>query len=457
MEQTNDIKRSRTRQYLLGLVLVGAVTTVAHYVQGFISEDNLMLWFLVSVIVAALYWGEGPAVLVAFLSFVALDFGVFHPRFSMGAFSIQYILSLLTFLGVGFVISRLSNDLRRQAEEARRRALISHELQLLGHDLVHVNSPDEVSAAFNAHVGRVFAIPIALRLTETGDCQASWTQGELSVEERDLLASFTQQARLALGRLQHADQARQALLVAERERVQNALLNSLSHDLQTPLASISGSLQVVAEPSMQLDNEARQSLLQVAREQTDRLRRLVTNLLQVTRLDGPGLRLDPQPVDAEELVGVVMDQWPDSLKGRISARLEEPVPELCVDYVLVVNLLQNLLENAHKYSPEGTPIELRVSYVPEANQIRFSVRDQGPGLLPEELPRIFEKFYRAQGQRHMSGSGLGLFIAKGIVDAHQGRIEATVPPDGGLEISCWLPAVATGRNATLEGAIAHGS
>jgi two-component system, OmpR family, sensor histidine kinase KdpD len=446
-------KANQRRQYLWGLVLVVIVTLVSHHVQGLISEDNLMLWFLVSVIVAALYWGEGPAVLVAFLSFLALDFGVFHPRFEFHRPDLQYFLSLGIFLGVAFLISRLSNDLRRQAGAALQHAITANELQLLGHDLLHVSSAEEVVEAFQAHSGRVFSGPVRLQLTSPWDCQVEWQGTELSPEQTQLLASFTQQARLALQRLHSAEEARQALLVAERERVQNALLNSLSHDLQTPLASIAGSLQVACDDEMAVTDEARRGLLQLAREQTDRLRRLVTNLLQVTRLDGPGLRLDRQIVDVEELVGVLLERWPQSLKGRISAQLDPGVPELEVDYVLVVNLLQNLLENAHKYSPEGTKIELHVRE--DDGWVRFDVRDRGPGIPAEELPQIFDKFYRSQrAQQHMSGSGLGLFICKGIVDAHQGRIVARLTDEGSLEISVWLPAAGS-SSANTQGAMVN--
>jgi K+-sensing histidine kinase KdpD len=403
-------------RYFQGLLLVLAVTVFSHSVQGWISEDNLMLWFLVSVILAALYWGKGPALLVGFLSFLALDFGVFHPAFALGTPNAQYFLSLFTFLGVGFVISRLADDLRHQVAVAKS-------LHDYAYDLNLVTTPEEVHQTFVRHTQGLFGKPARLTLEGAADAE---------------LDSFVQPARLALQKLQSQQERDLAMLERERERVQNALLNSLSHDLQTPLASLAGSLQVVSDSSLELDQAVRQQLLQLAKEQTERLRHLVTNLLQMTRLDGPGLRLNHQAVEVDELLGVVMEHCPTSLRHRIELLASEELPDLEVDYVLVVNLLVNLLENAHKYAPEGSPIQLLVEHTPP--YLHFCVRDRGPGMDPKELPFIFDKFYQGQGAK-LSGSGLGLFIAKGIVTAHQGRIEARLREGGGLEISCWLPTL----------------
>ena len=430
---------NQSRQYLWGLVLVLAVYYGSHQAKHLISEDNLMLFFLVQVILAALYWGEGPATLVAFLSFLALDFGVFQPRFRLNTPDLQYCISLLTFLGVGYIISRLSNSLRRQAQAARQRAESSQQLELFGRDLTQVQTEEEVMRAFERHAGRLFGPQVRLKLGGPELCQLEGAEGDLSDEMGDLLTSFVHQSKLALQRVHSAEDLRQAMLVTERERVQNALLNSLSHDLQTPLASVAGSLQVACDPNIQLEPEVRQGLLQLAGEQTERLRRLVSNLLQMTRLDGPGLVLNLQTVQPDELVGVVLEQTPATLRGRIEIDVPEDLPELNVDYVLVVNLLQNLLENAHKYTPQGSPIQLSMKV--DGDLVRCDVRDRGPGIPAEDIPLIFDKFYRAKGLE-LSGSGLGLFIAKGIVDAHGGKIQARLRRSGGLEISCWLPYAA---------------
>lgn len=422
-------------QYVLGICLVLVLSVFSYVVHGLISEDNLMLWFLVGVIVAALYWGEGPTILVAFLSFLALDFGVMVPRFQLNLADPQYYLSLATFLAVGFVISRLSNDLRRQAVEAQQRAEFAHTLQQFSRDLTDASSDQQVCAAFARHCNKLYPGKVELSLGGDNFCETRWKDDQTIAE----VESFTQQARLALQRLKSDRELRETMLVAERERVQNALLNTLSHDLQTPLASLAGSLQLVSDPHLPIEPGVQQELLQLAREQTDRLRRLVNNLLQITRLDGPGLRLHREIVDCEELVGVVLEHCPANLRKRILTHLPEEGAdlELEVDYALVVNLLVNLLENAQKYTPEDTPIELQLTE--DSEMVRLEVLDRGPGLPPEEMPKIFDKFYQAPGSE-LSGSGLGLFIAKGVVDAHQGRIQASLREGGGLAIRCWLPS-----------------
>ena len=339
---------------------------------------------------------------------------------------------------MAYVISRLSNSLRRQASEAQRRAEFSQQLQLFGRDLTLVQTAQDVTSAFERNAERIFGPKVRLKLGGEELCRVEGADPAYPAEVADLLSSFVHQSKLALQRVAGAEELRQAMLVAERERVQNALLNSLSHDLQTPLASVAGSLQVVCDPAIQLEPEVRQGLLQLASEQTERLRRLVSNLLQMTRLDGPGLVLNLQAVQPDELMGVVLEQAPATLRSRMESDVPDDLPDLNVDYVLVVNLLQNLLENAHKYTPEGSPIE--VSFRRDGEMLCCVVRDRGPGIPAADIPRIFDKFYRAKGLE-LSGSGLGLFIAKGIVDAHNGRIEARLRSGGGLEISCWLPYV----------------
>ncbi len=308
---------------------------------------------------------------------------------------------------------------------------------MFGRDLTQIHNEDDVVRAFERNAGRIFGPQARLKLGGPDLCHLEGAlAGPGPSETIDLLTSFVNQARLALQRVKSAEEARQAMLVAERERVQNALLNSLSHDLQTPLASVAGSLQVACDPAIHLEPEVRQGLLQLAGEQTERLRRLVTNLLQMTKLDGPGLVLNLQSVQPDELVGVVMEQTPATLRDRIEIDVPEDLPELHVDYVLVVNLLQNLIENAHKYTPQGSPIQLSMRV--DGEFVRCDVRDRGPGIPAEDIPLIFDKFYRAKGME-LSGSGLGLFIAKGIIDAHAGKIQARLRKSGGLEISCWLP------------------
>jgi two-component system sensor histidine kinase KdpD len=252
------------------------------------------------------------------------------------------------------------------------------------------------------------------------------------------LESFTSQASLALERMQLAEQARQVELLQATERLQNALLNSISHDLRTPLVTITGALSSLDDHTTTLSDESRRSLIESAREESDRLNRLVSNLLDMSRLESGALRVVREPADMQDLIGAALGQIEYRLGSR-DARVEIPddLPPVPLDYVLIVHALVNLLDNALKYSDEGSPLEIHARV--ESREIKIAVLDRGMGIPAGDLARVFDKFYRVKRSEHISGTGLGLAISKGIVEAHGGRIWAENRPGGGAVISFVLP------------------
>jgi two-component system sensor histidine kinase KdpD len=264
------------------------------------------------------------------------------------------------------------------------------------------------------------------------------SQATLSPDQRRLLEAFASQAALAIERAHLAEQARETQISRETEKLQTALLNSISHDLRTPLVSITGALSSLREEEIALDEAARRSLLDMAGEEADRLNRLVGNLLNMTRLEAGAMRLTIQPADVQDVIGSALEQVSDRLGDRVMAiDTSSDLPLVPMDFVLMVQVLVNLLDNALKYSPPDSPIEVRAQC--SGAYLQIEVADRGVGIPREDLKRVFDKFYRVHRPEQISGTGLGLSICKGIVDAHGGFIGAENRPVGGTVITVALP------------------
>jgi two-component system sensor histidine kinase KdpD len=260
----------------------------------------------------------------------------------------------------------------------------------------------------------------------------------LEPEQRRLLEAFASQAALAIERAQLAESARQMQLSQETEKLQTALLNSISHDLRTPLVSITGAISILREQRAHLDEATVQGLLDTAGEEADRLNRLVGNLLNMSRIEAGAMRVLMEPVDVQDLIGSALEQIADRVRERkISVNIPASLPLVPMDFVLMVQVLGNVIDNAVKYSPAESPIEIQAQTGGEFLEIE--VADRGEGIPRADLERIFEKFYRVQRPEQVGGTGLGLSICKGILEAHHGSIAAKNRPGGGTVITLKIP------------------
>jgi two-component system sensor histidine kinase KdpD len=257
-------------------------------------------------------------------------------------------------------------------------------------------------------------------------------------EEHRFLEAFAAQMGVAVERTQLSEQAQTARLAADREQLRNALLSSVSHDLRTPLGVIEGASSALLTAELSLDKEARRDLAETIHEEAERLNRRVRNLLDMTRLEAGAVRLDHEWQSLEEVVGAALGRVESPLgDGRVTVSLPPELPLVLCDGVLIEQVLVNLLENAIKYSPPASPIE--VGARDAASEIVVTVADRGAGLPPGEEDRIFEKFYRSERNRTTGGVGLGLAICRAIVSAHGGRIWAENGPSGGAAFRFSLP------------------
>jgi two-component system sensor histidine kinase KdpD len=260
---------------------------------------------------------------------------------------------------------------------------------------------------------------------------------EPTLEQRDLLGAFARQAALVLDRLRLDGESQKAQLVAESERLSKALLNSISHELRTPIAAITAAATTLSSLKSQEPAGMDKTLASEIQESAARLNRLVSNLLDMTRLESGNVKPRLEWCDMADLINVaVRHNEREMSRHQIIVTVARSLPLVKADFVLLEQALNNLLLNAAAYTPDGTPVEVRASVVND--EMAISVSDRGPGLPSESLPLVFEKFYRVPGAP-AGGTGLGLSIVKGLVEAHGGRVEAENRPGGGAEFRFYLP------------------
>jgi two-component system sensor histidine kinase KdpD len=258
---------------------------------------------------------------------------------------------------------------------------------------------------------------------------------------RQQLETFVNQVALAIERGQLADEAATARLRVETEHLRNTLLSSVSHDLRTPLAAITGATSTLLATGERLDAGTRRELLESVHEEAERLARLVQNLLQMTRIEAGALGLRREWHSIEEIIGGALARVESRLAGRrVYTRVPPDLPLVPVDAVLIEQVLVNLLDNALRHTPPASPIRVAATASDEA--VSVEVADRGPGLPAGDGRRIFEKFYRGR-DAPAGGAGLGLAICEGIVRAHGGRIAAHTLPAGGAAFFFRVPLAGT--------------
>lgn len=487
------------RRYLWSLLIVAGATGLSSLVSRDISPTNLVMIYLLTVVVSAFFWGRGPAVLSALVSVLAFDYFFVPPFFTFSVADTEYLLTFAGLLVVGLVISYLTVLAREQAVEALSREAETAALYALSRDLSVAEGLEAITQAILNNVSLTFSREVAVFLPKSdaperlelhghssefsadekeravvmwsyqhGQPAGRGTQtlvaaqgrylpmrtargvvGVLGIKPKDpshrldpaqsrLLEAFASQAALAVERVLLAEQARHAELLQATEKLQAALLNSISHDLRTPLVSITGALTSLQDGGIVLDDEIRGSLIETARQEADRLNRLVGNLLSMTRLEGGAMKVASEPEDVQDAIGAALEQLNDRLGDHpVEIDVPEDFPLVAMDFALIVQVLVNLVDNAVKYSPAGAPIEIQAQL--EGDWAYVIVADRGVGIPEEDLARIFDKFYRVQRPGSVTGTGLGLAICKGIVEAHGGRITAVNRTGGGAMITLALP------------------
>ena len=487
-----------TRGFTASLVLVAAATILCELLRPFLAPTNMVMFYLLAVVVASVRLGRKPAIATVFLSVIAFNFFFVPPRLTLVVSDAQYLLTFLGLFVVGMVISSLVARARERAEVMRSREVQTASLYYLSRDLAASADIDAVLKAVQRNVEEALNAQVVILLPEGEhlDIMASSDGLALDMKEqavadwafrnnhpagratdtlvsanliylplqtpssvlgvmgvklmhqhdyhsqdnRRLLDAFTTQAAMAMERIRFSRQAEQAQILQARENLERALLNSISHDLRTPLVSVTGVLSSLKEEGTHLSDHARRELLESACSEAERLNRFVGNLLDMTRIEAGAIRLNVELCDVQDLVGCALAATEQRLGNRsVEIRLADNLPLVSMDLVLMTQVLVNLLDNAHKYASAESSIE--VSATTDNGWLSLEVSDRGPGVPEHDLKRVFDKFYRIPIPEGAGGTGLGLSICKGIVEAHGGKIIAENRTGGGLRIVIRLPLV----------------
>ena len=483
------------------VVLMGVVTLGSYLIGARLALPDVVMLYMLSIMIVSFRYGRGASIFAAALAVAAYDFFFVPPYHTLHVGDQRHILTFVTMFVVGLLISGLTVRIRRQEIGAREREARTAALYALSRDLGSALDEEQVAHIAARHGAEIFEGGASVlvpdeqgRLASLGKegaemalgpqdmSVAQWTyehgkqagkgtdtlpgarvlcvpirsgeetlavlalsdgQPGASVEHRHFLEAFARQTALALERARLADEAKAAALRARTEEMRSSLLSTVSHDLRTPLSAITGAAAVLGEKSLHTSEAERSELLRMISSEARRLERLVTDLLDMTRLESGTLRLRQQWIPLEEVLGSAMGRLETLLADRpVNTDVPEDLPMAFVDPVLVEQVLVNLLENAMKYTPPASPIEVRARGTGDG--IEVDVADRGPGVPAGREAQIFEKFYRGDGVREI-GSGLGLAICKGIVEAHGGTIWAENRKEGGAVFRFRLPAPAGGR------------
>lgn len=501
VRQTTSPQVPATNGYWVSAGFVAACTLVSWPLSYFLSSTTLIMVYLLGVVLVATRYGPGPSTLAAVLSVAAFDFFFVPPYLTFAVDDTQYLFTFVVMLATALTISTLTSRVTFQAESARTRERRTASLYAISHQLAAARTLEQIAQASSQHVGEAIDGKVAILLSSDSagplapinsssgfdeephdEAVARWVYdhqqiaghgtttlpgsaamylplrashgvvGVLGVlpnrpwrpvdpERLHLLETLAGLVALAVERVQLAAEAARIRVQMETERLRNSLLSAVSHDLRTPLSVITGAASTLADSGETLPPHLRRELLDSILDEAGRLNRLVANLLDMTRLEAGALEIHKDWQMVEDIVGSSLRLLSQPLSQHpVTTNLQPDLPPVLMDDLLMQQVLVNLLENAAKYSPPGSPIEL-TGFANDAD-LTVEVADRGPGLPPAELDRVFEKFYRAANSTGRPGAGLGLAICRGIVELHGGKIEAENRPGGGAVFRFTLPLAA---------------
>jgi two-component system, OmpR family, sensor histidine kinase KdpD len=473
------------------IAAVGAVAlaiAVGHYALHWLKAPAISMFFLAAVLLCANRFGTGSALVAAVLSFFAYNFFFIEPVHSFTVASPHELLALAVFLLVAVITGGLSGRVREQSDAAGRRIFQTQMLFDFSRKLSGTATLDDVLWAVASQTASAIKGETIVLLSENGELQikaafppedsmgpGEWTAARwafdhrepaglrtttlpnvhfifrplitprgvvgviglrpgpqgISAEDDRVVEALLDQTTVAIERTLLVGDAARAEASAESERLRSALLSSISHDLRTPLATILGAVTSLQSLGAKMSKESRVELLTAIEEETRRMSRFITNLLDMTRLESPNLEIRRDWVDVGDVIRAATERarvaWPER---TIEVAIPAELPPVQGDHNLLEQVVFNLLDNANKYSDAGTPT--RVAAAKRGGEIVFDVTDEGQGIPPGELERVFDKFHRVkQDDGRAPGVGLGLAICRGIVAALGGSISAASPVDRG--------------------------
>lgn len=469
--------------YSKSILFAAIALAVGLVVKWYFGIANVGLIFLVGVLASAVRYGLWPALLTSIVSVLAFNFFFLPPLYTFTIADPENVIALVTFGIVAVIASNLTARVRAQAMLANERATVTESLYQFSRKLAAVAALDDLLWATSFQIAQMLKVRVVMLLPEFGRltvragyppedvlddsevAAANWVwdhatpagrgadslpgakrlylpmrtaRGTIGVigldsdkagplltpDQRRLFDALADQAALAIERVQLSDDIEKSRVAAETEKLRAALLTSISHDLRTPLSVILGAASSLREQKTILDGTARQELVATIQEEGERLNRFIANLLDMTRLESGALSPHLEPTDIGDVAGSALRRARHALEGyKVSVSIEPGLPLLKVDPVLLEQVLFNLLDNAGKYAQPGSAVDIQAAV--SGGQLVIQVCDEGVGIPPEDLERVFDKFYRVHASdRRRAGTGLGLAISRGFVEAMGGTITA---------------------------------
>lgn len=480
------------RSLVVAVLMVAVATALGFLVYNTLGQADVIMLYMLVITVAATQFGRWTTLVACGLSILCFDFCFIDPRYTFVVTDFQHVGTFAMMMGMGWVILGLAERIRAQTRLAQERERHTRVLYRVGKVLAEGGSPEAIQLRVEAFLRRELNVPVALLLCDSkgvlpdhsgefrldaGDlklAQAAMDLGVpmgqgtdslpqsrclilpmpgtekavgvlalrapdgagLPVDQLSLLVPLASQVSLALERASIAEERTQARIRAEHEQLRSTLLSSISHDLRTPLGSITGATTTLLDPGPAAAPGDQKVLLNTIHHESRRLLRMVNNLLDITKLESGQVKVRREWVAIEEVVGSALSHLEEQLDPR-PLNVDLPEAWIHLDPLLLEQALVNLVENAAKFSAPGTPIDIlgRV----DAGAFELQVADRGPGIPRGEEELIFEKLYRGTGGASAPGAGLGLAICRAIVTAHAGRITARNRPGGGTLVTITLP------------------
>jgi two-component system sensor histidine kinase KdpD len=489
------VSHSSWRQYMVALLVIGIITGIDLLALTWMSYEAVGLTELFAVLLIAVYSGRGPALLAAGVSAITWNFLFITPRFTFEITHLQDIILFSMYFIIAILTGNMTSRIRTQERQARYNADRTLALYTLAHETATAVNMDDVLRTGVNQIGQMFAAEVAILLPKDSKLErkvhpsstltvedkdysvATWVfdngkaagrftntlpsatahylplltpnrtvgvigirtrQNErLSFDEEALLETFSNQIALVIERELLDEAAEQAAMLQESERLYTTLLNSISHELRTPIATIMGASSSLLDPQTGANEQVRTELTNDIHDAAGRLNRLVENLLDMSRLDSGRLKLKRDWCDVSDVIGVAVKRDENCLRHRpVTIQIAPNLPLVQMDFVMMEQVIINLLDNICNYTPVGTHVD--VTAETRDHWLVITVADTGPGL-GEDVERVFEKFYRVPGTA-TGGTGLGLSICRGLVEAHGGTLTAKNRETGGAQFMIRLPA-----------------
>ncbi|MFI5250895.1 MAG: ATP-binding protein [Bacteroidota bacterium] len=489
-------------QYLIAGAIISAVALICFPATQFFGYQTVSLILLLVVALLPLRFGSGPVLLAAALSALLWDYLFIPPRFTFVVAQGQDILMLITYFAIAAVTGTLTARVRAREKAVRQREERAIALYTLTKDLSNASKQDDVALAAVSNIKKFFDAEASVFLSETdGDIftkahpassyevdqkefsVASWVywnekkagkstdtlpfatatyfpmsgpryplgvvgvrlkpKHQFTIDQEALLQNFLTQIASALEREQLNEIAKKSITFVESERLYKTLFNSVSHELRTPVAAILTASEALLEGLQGSQIGIQRDLVNEIHTATGRLNRLIGNLLDMTRLDSGRITPMVDWCDLHDLINSAVNKLEHELSQHsVIIDIPPEFPLIKLDFGLIEQSIANVLLNGATYTPSGSEIHIRCSM--EGDDCLIIISDNGPGFPQESLPRVFEKFYRVPGTSS-GGSGLGLSIAKGFVEAHKGSIKVENRIQGGAQFTIRLPALSVSQ------------